>query len=169
MKHSQRMVLIPETEYLSLKQVKGARTRVDKQKPAQSKVVKTQVDSIRRTSFKQPKKRLQLLDNSLSQFFSPDHQQKVAAIEGALRRGGASWNSNFELTSGQGQTFVNSNIVDLIKYALTSVPSNPGKPVGYTEFVKILSQTTLPVAVFSRKAAREAILRARDSTSWEAY
>ena len=168
MRHAQRMVLIPESEYLSLKHGRITRKKVEKRQTTSSKVDKEK-PSASVNYYKSPRKKLDSLDNSLSQFFSPDHQQKVVAIEGALKRGGAAWNSNFELTAGQGQTIANSNIVDLLKYALTTVPANPGKPTGYSEFIKILSQTTLPVAVFSRKATRDAISRARDSSVWETY
>ena len=103
MRHAQRMVLIPESEYLSLKQGRLTCNKVEKRKTRTTtpKVVKEEARSIV-NSFKPPRKKLDLFDNSLSQFFSPEHQHKVAAIEGELKRGGASWNSNFELTSGQG-------------------------------------------------------------------
>jgi hypothetical protein len=122
------MVLIPEVEYLSLKEG--------------SSVIKRDKKAKRKISKSNPK------PEELKQYFSPEHQAKVEAIERALSESGVSWNSNFELITSYGDTLVNSNILDLLKYTLTSVPSNPGKPFGYSEFVKILSQTAVPIAIF---------------------
>ena len=149
MKFAQRMVLIPESEYLSLK-------------AGSSKIEKRKVKSKR-----PPPAKVRI--EKLSQYFSPEHQAKVDSIERELKTSGVSWNSNFEIITSYGDTLYNTNILDLLKYALTSVPSNPGKPLGYSDFVKLLSQTKVPVGIFSRKTAREALHRARGSSTWEVY
>ena len=155
MKFAQRMVLIPESEYLSLK---SNSTQPGGQQPERSS-----------TNCRIKKRKIESPFNSISQYFSSDHHSKVSAIENTLLSSGVSWNSNFEVTSNQGHRLENSNLIDLLKYMLTSVPSNPGRPTGYPEFIRILSQTTIPVAIFSRRAARDAITQARSASTWEPY
>ena len=59
--------------------------------------------------------------------------------------------------------------MDLLKFSLSSVPANPGRPDAFQEFIKLVSQTSIPVSTFSRKAAKEAIKRSRQSFEWETF
>ena len=181
MKYAVRMVLIPESEYLSLKgkstkDVKKLKTRKafikltqdlgkkirqrDQVKIQQQKVLDAQVDQNR-----------PVID--LVQHLPSIYHKKGKLTLDELQSQGFSWKQNKEITVPSGKTLTGSNIVDLLKEALVPQRKGTPKPSDWTEFIQSIASSGVPQSLFTKKETKRALQQVQvlegPGVDWEIY
>ena len=179
MKFARKMVLIPEDEYLELKE-KPPASKTSEFKRKVREVLRNKRDHsaatqmsqlvgsyIRHKQSEQPKLVPKPMD--FLQFFEPIYHKKVTLLLSQLKDNRIGWTQNKELQLPTGQIIDHSNIVDLIKEAL--VASRKKKraqiPIGWNEFIRAIATSTIPKSFFTKQTTRQDLeqLEAREDES----
>lgn len=185
MKYAVRMVLIPESEYLSLnvkrtKGIKSLKTRKafiqltqdlgkkirqrDQVKIQQQKVLDAQ-----RNTQKDPNQTVVDLVQHLPSIY---HKKGKLTLD-ELQAQGFSWKQNKEITVPSGQTLTGSNIVDLLKEALVPQRKRTPKPSGWTDFIRSIASSGVPQSLFTKQGTKRALQQAQvlegPGADWEIY
>jgi len=160
MKFSTRMVLIPETEYLSLKASTGTKRK-------QTFTELTQDIS----------KKIRLSDQDNAELFKPSvdiiehmppiYHSKAKRLLAELAIAKIKHTDSKEVVLPNGAVITRSNIVDLVKEALVGNHSRL-KPIGWDDFLESIVASNIPSTMF-KKTVKNAIELMRAGPAWEAY
>ena len=168
MKYAVRMVIIPESEYQSLK----AKHNLGKKKPKTHKAfIKLTQDlgrKIRQRDQEKTQQQRQVQASiakvdlhrtaaDLVQHLPPVYQPKTRLALKELLDQGFSWKDNKELTVPSGQTLSGSNIVDLLKEAFVPRKKGAPKPTGWLEFIQSVASSGVPQSLFTKKETKRAL------------
>ena len=180
MKYAVRMVIIPELEYLQLKQ----------QKPTPGKLPKTRQAFIKHTQElgRQIRERAQAAEPSTAAEVTPptdprrstpdivehlprQYRDKARRALSEMANHGFSWKYNREVQLPSGQLLSGSNIVDLLKEAID--PKTSSNPRGWSAFITSIADSAIPRSLFSKSSTKRALQQVEPvplpSPSWEAY
>lgn len=167
MKYSTRMVLIPETEYLSLKESsKTARKKKTLDLPARVvELTQTLGKQIRQ----QDQKIAKAVKPSLKivEYLPPIYHAKANLLLKELDDAGIKYNNKRELVLKSGEVVFQSNIIDLIKESL--IKSKRGEqPTGWQAFMEDVATSAVPVSLF-KSQTRQELEQARRVPEYERY
>lgn len=176
MKVAQKMVLIPEEEYLTLthKTQKPKTLRQDMRdilqgpRDYESAVKMSQLvgTHLRRKESEKPKPS-KPKENFLD-YFDPIYHRKVNLLLSQFQTHGIGWNEQKELTLPSGEVIAHSNIIDLIKEALVGAKKRGPLPVGWKAFIEAIVATPIPPSLFRKKSTLEDITKAQEHV-WQVY
>ena len=193
MKFAQKMVLIPEAEYITLlhkgkikptkiKGKKQAESMANRIKQNMKDVLKGKRDHEAATKMSQlvgaylrhkasekptpskPKKE-DLLD-----FFEPIYHKKVDTLISKLHDQGIEWNDKKESKLPSGDIVPHSNIVDLIKEAVVAFKKKSQRetvPVGWKAFITAIASSSIPKSLFTKRSTLHDIDTVQHE--WEVY
>lgn len=163
-KHATRMVLIPEEEYIVLKENKK---QCDCSKVLMKAPKRKTVESRRKFHVLPKKKRL-----DVKNYFSPEHHPKIDALMQKLNEAGHTVTDDNELNINQVGILPGSNIASLIKELFTggAAVSSQTQPTGWKIFLKAIADTSLPLTMFPKPAHRSRLSKMRQGTlPWTDY
>lgn len=184
MKLAQKMVLIPEAEYLSLlkKPHKHMDSKSNQLKKQMKEVLKGKRDHTAATNMSQlvgayirhkesekpppPKPKA----DEFLEFFNPIYHKKVASLISQLHEHGIRWNEQKELMLTTGETIEHSNIVDLIQEALVGRKKKKQRestPIGWEAFIQAIASSTIPKSFFTKQSTLQDINK--EQHGWEVY
>ena len=174
MKYAQKMVLIPEEEYLAI------RGKTHPVREEMKTILKGKRDHAAATKMsqlvgaylrhKQKDKLPEVTHDNLLDHFEPIYHKKVTSFLSQLRHHRFEWNDKKELIIPSGKIVQHSNIIDLIKEALVSSRGKKRvlQPMGWEIFVEALAATSIPINFFTKQSTQEAIKQAQHH-EWEVY
>lgn len=158
MKFATRMVLIPETEYLLLKQS----TPQSVKKKKMSRNPEAAAIDITQQLGKKMRKREQEIPKStrptvdVVDHISAQYQPKAKLLLAELANANIKHTASKELVLSSGEVISHSNIVDIIKTAIIpSKRTDTPKPTGWMDFIQDVATSTVPKTVFSMRTRRE--------------
>ena len=186
MKYATRMILIPEADFrkstkeppsprkaaIELTQKLGKEIRHRNQSAARLKAQWNPIESqtgpaVQLSSlYKETQPMASVL--KVSEMMPPLYRNKSKLLLGQLLARGMKWNDAGELILPDGQSIVNSNILDLLKEAFVGRPPTKKpvrKPVGWTEFIQGITQVGIPYDIFKKQSTLDDLNNARGE--WE--
>ena len=174
MKVAQKMVLIPEEEYLALTTKKPKTLRQDMRdilqgpRDHESAVKMSQLvgTHLRRKESEKPKSSKPTED--FLDYFDPIYHRKINLLLSQFQTHGIGWNERKELILPSGETIAHSNIIDLIKEALVGTKKRGPLPVGWQAFIDAIVATPIPTTLFRKKSTLEDIAKAQGHV-WQVY
>lgn len=153
MKYAKKMVAITEEEYNKLKGCKEEKKLITYKQNMARRIVKTQNN----------------LPN-IEGYFHPDHQSRVRNLLDELKSTGLKVNSKREIILPYGDTIPGSDIVSLMKELFIGATLSREKPAGWQEFTNAVANSSAPLAMISKGAARGVIKKIRNETMmWDEY
>lgn len=164
MKHAQKMILIPESEYHEISKTKDIKDKMKellkgKHDYEAAKNMSQLVGEVIRR--KQNKKKKSVPEINLLENFSSIYHNKVKTFVKHLNNNGITWNDELEVKHIPG-----SNIIDLIKEAIVR-----GKrrtlPIGWEQFIYTIASSKIPTSFFSKTATIDDLQRMRHE--WQVY
>lgn len=183
MKYAVRMVIIPESEYHSLKAKHNQGGKKLKTRRRYIQLTQDLGRKIRqRDSEKIQQQRVQAAATKsdpyhtvvdLIQHLPPVYHSKARLALSELLAQGFAWKQNKEVTIPSGQTLVGSNIVDLLKEAFVPQRRGTPKPTGWSEFIQYVASAGVPQSLFTKKETKRALQQVHHIESpgadWETY
>lgn len=169
MKYSTRMVLIPETEYLKLKESSSKSNCKTKMKQDSASRANELIQKLGKQIRQRDQKVSKIIKPSIKivEHLPPIYQAKAKLLLSELDDAGITYNNKRELVINNGEIISRSNIIDLIKESL--VKSNRGEPpAGWQLFMDQVVDSAVPATLF-KAHTRQEIERARAVPEYEAY
>ena len=173
---AQKMVLIPESEYLSLLNQPQNKIKKDIKEVLKGK---RDHDSATKMSqligsylrFKRPRKPLpQPKKQDFLEFFEPIYHKKVKYLLSQLKDNGIEWTENNELLLANGAIVPHSNIVHLIREALVGTRKRSRTiPTGWQEFLQAIAASNIPKSFFPKKTTLYDLTELQQGHEWEMY
>lgn len=172
MKYTKRMILVPEEEFLSLKNKANTKnvklkTNIDPPTDMQKQFTNMTQDLGKRIRMrdqaeaqitaKQAPQNLNREIVTMTEHLPQPHHHKARLLLAELQAQGFKWTYNKELTTPSGQTLHGSNVVDLIKEALVTARTRQAKPRGWREFITSVAASGIPKTLFTKKSTRTAL------------
>lgn len=185
MKYAQKMVLIPEAEYLSL--LKKEPSTQNQFRQGMNEILQgnrdhtaaTQMSQLVGTYLRQKeserpvKQKVSDKKEDLSVYFEPIYHRKLSLLLSQLRNQGFRWNEDNELILPSGQVIQNSNIVDLLTEAIVAKRKKAEReatPLGWESFIQSIASSSIPKSLFTKKSTVEDIDKVQHgSGKWEVY
>lgn len=188
MKYTQKMVLIPETEYHTLlkkspppsepstnKRFKDDMQELlqgDRDHTAATHMSQLVGTYLRHKESEQPPPPVKKArKGAIMEFFDPIYHRKLTLLLSKLRDEGIGWNEENELTLPSGEVIQHSNIVDLLKEAIVASRKkkreDTSTPLGWQSFVEAIASSSIPKSIFTKKSTLEDIGKVQHE--WEVY
>ncbi len=167
MKYATRMVLIPETEYLSLKE--SSNEIYKRKKRLNPKMTATQLTQELGKKIRLRDQETKVLMNlvkptpkvKIVEHLPPSFHNKGSVLLSELALANIKHSENKELVLPSGEMVPRSNMTDLLKEALHQQKKSVGrKPVGWTAFVRALAASPVPMMLLNQ-TTRAAIAKVR--------
>ena len=173
MKYAERMVLIPHTEYVILKQTD---TKAIKKKPNSKKGKAELVREMSKQIVAREKNALRVhkvsqdFKVSIVELLPPIYHMKAKLLLSELASAGITYATNRELVVNPGVVIPHSNIVDIIREALITdkKPVGTPKPVGWQDFINSVAASRVPKTIF-KQSVRKEIERRQRVAGWETW
>ena len=182
MKYAKRMVLVPESEYLAMpKQRKKVNerqaARASSQKLAKQIRRREHIAVKNRTraepvdpgvhlSSVYPEEEPEMDIMEIAEHMPVNYQNKTKLLLAYLNKKGIIWNDRKEVVLPDGSVLQNSNIVDLLKEALTR-STTVAKPRGWKEFMASMVAAGVPLSLFTKQSTLQALQR--EQPTWISY
>lgn len=174
-KHAEKMVLVPESEYKMLLELKKSQSKGSDLKTKMKSVLKGKRDyeaakkmsqlvgQYIRYKQKETKPKPAKSSPSFLHFFAPIYHQKVTMLMNELNAHGIKWTDDRELILKNGIVVPNTNIVDLMREAIvgTRKKVRESTPFGWKEFVEAIATTHIPLSMFTKRTTKQDIEEAR--------
>lgn len=184
MKFAKRMVLVPESEYLAMpkhrKKVVNERQAARNSSQKLAKQIRRREHTVAkvRTHVTEPvdpgvnlssvytEEEPELDPMEIAQHMPVNYQNKTKLLLTHLNKQGIAWNDRKEVVLPGGNILKNSNIVDLVKEALTKSTSKT-KPRGWKEFLANMGAAGVPLSLFTKQSTLQGIRR--EQPTWTEY
>ena len=177
MKHSTKMVLIPESEYRRLRPEEGIKDKTNKiLRGKRDRKTATELSQIfgRYLRTTKPEKEIQpLTKEEIVTNLPAMYRDKVSNFLSQLQKHGSSWSDNFDFVTKSGQVI--GNIVDLLKEAFVSSRGIRGDvPKGWDQFIKEIVAADIARGMITKKSTKDYIAqekgrRKRVPIEWENF
>ena len=175
---AQKMVLIPESEYLSLlnqpqNKIKRDIKEVLKGKrdhESATKMSQLVGSYLRSKRSRKPPPLPQPKQQDFLEFFEPIYHKKIKHLLTQLKDNGIGWTDNNELLLANGAIVPNSNMVHLIKEALVGTRQRTRTiPIGWQEFLQAIAASNIPKSFFRKKSTSKDLAELQRGHEWEMY